>query len=309
MEPNQQPEWIDTASTAERRILDLRSIGMRHALALGHLHYHRASTPLPEQSHDHWLVLVFLLSGEQHYLIDGKEVRLHGGQVMRIPPGHRYSTGNRPEQKGDLAWLILKVDPLPDGPALGMSEVGAKSVLATLAHPEDPRVHPLAKDAPQLLESAFAWWQHRDDALGREMIRNRVAALVLGVAATLSGRSPSTGEDWAMCQRIRAVTRWLDEHPAEMPSAAEMARMARLSPTSFHKHFKRITGSSPKDYRLRLSVERAACRLREHAELTVTEVAHEFGFSSSQYFATVFRRYLGVSPSDCRNQISGSPGR
>jgi AraC-like DNA-binding protein len=308
MEQHQQPEWIDTVSTAERRILDLRAIGMQHALALGHLHYHQASAPLAEQTHDHWLVLVFLLSGQQRYVVEGKELVLQGGQMLKIPPGHRYSTGAWPEQKGDLAWLILHVDPLPDGPALGMSGDGARSVFEMLARPSGPLVHPMAEDAPKLLKSAFAWWERRDEALGREMIRNRVAGLAMGAAAAMILRA-STSEDHAMSQRIRAVMRWLDEHPGEMPSVAEMARMARLSPTSFHKHFKLITGSSPKDYRLRLSVERAACRLREHPGLTVTEVAHEFGFSSSQYFATVFRRYLGVSPSDCRNQISGSPGR
>lgn len=288
-------EWIDTVSTPERRILDLRLVGMRHALTLGHLHYNRASAPLAEQSHDHWLVLVFLLSGQQHYMVDDKEVVLRGGQTLRIPPGHRYGTGAWPEQKGELAWLILNVNPLPDGPALGMSREGARSVFEMLAKRSGPLVHPMAEDAPRLLELAFAWWERRDEALAREIIRNRVAALAMGAAATMIVRPPSS-EDRAMSQRIRAVLRWLDERPDEMASTLELAKMAGLSQTSFHGHFRRVTGSSPKDYRLRLSIERAACRLREHPELTVTAVAHEFGFSSSQYFAMVFRRYLGVSP-------------
>ena len=62
------------------------------------------------------------------------------------------------------------------------------------------------------------------------------------------------------------------------------------------------TGSSPKDYWLRMRVECAARRLRKSPGLTVTDVAYEFGFSSSQYFATVFRRYLGVSPVEYRAQ-------
>ncbi|WP_220140205.1 AraC family transcriptional regulator [Kitasatospora acidiphila] len=34
--------------------------------------------------------------------------------------------------------------------------------------------------------------------------------------------------------------------------------------------------------------------------MSVTAVAHALGFSSSQRFATIFRRYQGVSPTGAR---------
>lgn len=297
------PEWIDTVSTPERRILDLRSIGMKHALTLGHLRYHRASAPLAEQCHEHWLVLVFLLSGQQRYVIDGREIGLRGGQMLRIPPGCRYSTGAWPEQKGDLAWLILRVKPFPDEPALGMSRDGARAVFGMLTDGTSPALLKMPDDAPPLIESVFSWWDRRDEALGREMIRNRIAALTME-AATATQPDTAT-DDQANDQRILKVLAWLDGHPDDkMPTATEMASMAGLSLTSFHEHFKRVAGSSPKDYRLRVRVERAARRLREHPSMKVTQVAHEFGFSSSQYFATVFRRYLGTTPQAYRSSTT-----
>src|SRR5690348_5834719 len=51
----QEQEWIDTVNTQNRRILDLRLIGMRHALALGRFRYVRAAPPLEEQCHSRWL--------------------------------------------------------------------------------------------------------------------------------------------------------------------------------------------------------------------------------------------------------------
>ncbi|MCW1922264.1 AraC family transcriptional regulator [Luteolibacter arcticus] len=297
---HQEPEWIDTVSTAERRILNLRSIGMKHALTLGHLHYHRASAPLAEQCHEQWMVLVFLLSGQQRYVIDGEEIGLRGGQMLRIPPGCRYSTGAWPEQKGNLAWLILRVKPFPDEPALGMSRDGAHAVFELLTAGNTPAQLRMPDDAPRLIESAFTWWERRDEAVAREMVRNRIAALTM--EAAIAVQPESAGEDQANDLRIRRVLAWLDGHSDdEMPTALEMAAMAGLSPTSFHEHFKRIAGSSPKDYRQRLRVERAARRLREQPALSITEVAHEFGYSSSQYFATVFRRYLGTSPQAYRD--------
>jgi AraC-like DNA-binding protein len=82
--------------------------------------------------------------------------------------------------------------------------------------------------------------------------------------------------------------------------------LSRLSTSRFFQEFKTATGMTPKDYLLRLRVEEAARQLRKAPTRPVTCIAHELGFSSSQYFATVFRRYLGVSPGEHRAQ--GRPG-
>jgi AraC-like DNA-binding protein len=304
MNPPQQQEWIDTINTPERRILDLSQIGMRHALALGRFRYVRAAPPLDEQRHDRWLILQFVLSGQQLIVVDGKETLVRGGEMMRLLPGQRYGTGVWHEQRGEMAWLILQYKPLPKGPALGMSTEGVRAVYSMLADSTAPMVGPMPQDATGLLESAFEWWARRDEDIGREMIRNRISALVLGAAAVLAG-SHAKSSDRANELRIRKVLRWMDEHPDFDAGSDELAEVAGLSQARFHVHFKRVTGSSPKDYWLRQRVERAATRLREARDLSVTEVAHEFGFSSSQYFATVFRRYLGVSPGAHRESGGG----
>jgi len=299
MRSRKESDWIDTENTAERRILDLSTINMPHALSLGRLHYNHASKPLAEQCHKHWLVLVFVLSGKQRYLVNEREISVHGGEMLRILPGQRYGTGAWPEQKCDLAWLILKLRPLPRGPALGMSGEGACSVLSHLSNSPLPQVHPAATDVPGLLDSVFQWWSRRDDDLGREIIRNRISALVLGAAAAASGETVST-TDPASRQRIDRVLQWIDGNNGGEINIPAMARIAGLAPTRFHAHFKQCTGHSPKDWLLRRKVEIAAERLRGNPELTVTRLAHELGFSSSQYFATVFRRYVGESPSTFR---------
>lgn len=302
MSPPRQPEWIDTASTAEREILDLRSVGMPHALALGRFHYHQArpmAVPGIEQQHRHWMVLVFALAGTQHYRVDGCETVIHGGELLRVLPGQRYGTGTWPEEKGRLAWLILKLHPAARGPALGMTAAAARAVSAILADPDRPRLLPLPAHAADLVDSVFASWDRRGDELGREVIRNRVAALVLAVADATSGATV-TGRDHANAQRIERVLASIDAH-CDVPTTTEsLARLAGLSTARFHVHFKRVTGCSPKDYVLRKRVERAAERLRARPELTVTAVGHDLGFSSSQHFATVFRRYFGMSPTTYR---------
>lgn len=59
--------------------------------------------------------------------------------------------------------------------------------------------------------------------------------------------------------------------------------------------FKETTGLTPNDYLLRQRIERAKERLTQTSQ-PITEIALGVGFSSSQYFANVFRRYTGMTP-------------
>jgi len=47
-------------------------------------------------------------------------------------------------------------------------------------------------------------------------------------------------------------------------------------------------------------INEAITQLRDNPERSITEIAIALRFSSSQYFATVFRRIANRSPSDCR---------
>jgi transcriptional regulator GlxA family with amidase domain len=68
------------------------------------------------------------------------------------------------------------------------------------------------------------------------------------------------------------------------------------------EQFKRGTGMTPTDYLLRVRVERAR-ELMADTSRSLTEVAHATGFSSSQYFSTVFRRYTGMAPGAMREAL------
>jgi len=63
----------------------------------------------------------------------------------------------------------------------------------------------------------------------------------------------------------------------------------------------------PHAYILRKRIE-CAQKLPSIGNGTVTEIAFECGFSSSQYFATVFKRITGMTPNDVlHNRIAPLP--
>jgi AraC family L-rhamnose operon regulatory protein RhaS len=91
----------------------------------------------------------------------------------------------------------------------------------------------------------------------------------------------------------------LRDHPEHLAlewTLDEMARSCRLGPTQFVCHVKRLTNMTPLRYLNHCRLDLAVRLLRERREATVTDIGLGCGFSSSQYFATVFRRRFGHSP-------------
>jgi AraC-like DNA-binding protein len=78
-----------------------------------------------------------------------------------------------------------------------------------------------------------------------------------------------------------------------------VAENVGLSPAGLRARFKAETGFTLHEYLLHRRIEEAQVRLAE-AEEDIITLAHDLGFSSSQYFATAFRRQVGETPSDYR---------
>jgi AraC-like DNA-binding protein len=60
---------------------------------------------------------------------------------------------------------------------------------------------------------------------------------------------------------------------------------------------------SPNDYRHRLRIK-ACCDLLASTNHSITEVAINLGYSSSQYFCQVFRKYVGTTPTEYRKMVA-----
>jgi AraC-like DNA-binding protein len=81
----------------------------------------------------------------------------------------------------------------------------------------------------------------------------------------------------------------------------DVAGRLGYSRSYLHSRFRQEVGMSPSDYVQRLRIKRCCERLAATEE-SITDIAIEFGFGSSQYFSRVFRKYLGTTPSEYRSQ-------
>jgi AraC-like DNA-binding protein len=82
---------------------------------------------------------------------------------------------------------------------------------------------------------------------------------------------------------------------------ATVAKLCDLSPFQFSRNFKKEHGFTFRDFVVRVRIQRAA-ELMKHSSVSVTEAAFVVGFNDLSYFARMFRRQLGVSPSHYRSE-------
>ncbi len=101
--------------------------------------------------------------------------------------------------------------------------------------------------------------------------------------------------------QVRRCIEYLTEHASENIGLEQLAALVGLSPFHFARAFKYSTGVPPHRYQLQVRIEKAKLLL-EMTEAPVTEIAFDVGYESSQALARLFRREIGVSPSNYRRQ-------
>ena len=99
---------------------------------------------------------------------------------------------------------------------------------------------------------------------------------------------------------VAAAEAYLRQRFAEPVQMPELVRHIGLSRARMFELFKSVTGLTPNDYLLRYRIERAR-ELLTSTQRNITDIAMATGFSSSQYFSNVFRKYTGLSPSEYRH--------
>ena len=269
-------------------MLDLSDVGLGDVVPLlGHYDNVRADAMLATHRHEQAMEICYLARGRQVYRVRGRDYAMRAGEVFVTFPGEQHSTGGRPQEKGELFWIQVR---LPRrGRFLTASLHEASPLLSALRRL--PRRHfeasaELAARFHRLVISAGA----RSSPTKRLDLSSQIFQLLLEVSAS-AGRKDAARSESAQMQ---VVLDHIRTHMAAAPGVDELAGVLGVSPSWFKARFRRQMGMPPGEYVQRARVERAGELLL--AGRRVTDVAMTLGFSSSQYFATVYKRFTGQSP-------------
>ncbi len=237
------------------------------------------------------LILIYCVSGAGWVQTNSAKPRpVPAGTALLIPRRRAHLYGADTEQPWTIYWLHVQGRLLPQlAGTVGLRDdevsfhVGDdrtvqwlfEEVIRTLAQP-------LTLDEMRLASSAV---QH---LVGRLLYLRRRAA----------------HESRPVEQRLADVAAFVGANPMRNFTLAELAAVARLSPSHLSAVFKARFGHAPVDYAHRMRMREAA-RLLDAREISVGEVARAAGFDDPLYFSRAFRRVYGVPPSAYRNTPKG----
>jgi transcriptional regulator GlxA family with amidase domain len=94
---------------------------------------------------------------------------------------------------------------------------------------------------------------------------------------------------------LAATLDWALAHLDEPLTVEDMARRALMSPRTFARRFRAVTGTTPLQWLLRQRILNAQ-RLLESTDLPVELIAQRSGFGSASVLRTHFKRVLDTSP-------------
>jgi AraC-like DNA-binding protein len=106
----------------------------------------------------------------------------------------------------------------------------------------------------------------------------------------------------SQAQRVAKVIGVLNRKFAQPLKVNEMAKEARMSPSSFYYHFKEVTGMSPIQYQKQLRLQEAR-RLLLTDNLEAAEAAFQVGYESPSHFSREYSRRFGMSPIRDRRRL------
>ncbi len=100
--------------------------------------------------------------------------------------------------------------------------------------------------------------------------------------------------DSRLSQISRAI-RWIRVHHAKAFRIEDLAEMAAMSASSFHRHFRAVTTMSPLQYQKLIRLQEARARLLAES-VDIAAVGFSVGYDSPSQFSREYSRLFGAPP-------------
>lgn len=236
-------------------------------------------------------ILIFCVAGTGWYEINGQEHIVRPHEAILIPRGIPHTYGADQTTPWSIHWVHF---------------TGSQADFFLYHLPIGEQKLPVAPKSVHAIERLF-----------RECYDSFVGGFVLyrliyctQILHHLLGYLFFNNDFFSPTQRtsrfrnLEATLEFLHQNIHRKITLSEMASHAGISVSHFSSLFKQQTDYSPVAYFIHLKVQRA-CTLLSLSQSTVQEIAYDVGYDDPYHFSRIFKKVVGVSPSQYRQSFSG----
>jgi AraC-like DNA-binding protein len=277
----------DLAALAARQFPRSNGPGMQYVQPLPKLGLLRQPRPTSFEAAIYEPVVILVLQGRKETVLGADSFPMGAGECLLV--SHDLPVIARVTEAPYLALLFeVELNALRDL----YDETDSSTPLPT--EPRALSVHPCDAWLVDALARYVALVGARTDAavLGPLITREILYRLATAPFGGMLRHLIHQGSHASAIARAITQLRRDFRSPVEIP---KLARSVGMSPSSFHKHFRSITASSPLQFQKDLRLIEARRRLRA-GTTSVATAAFEVGYESATQFSREYTRKFGAPP-------------
>lgn len=243
--------------------------------------------------------IYYVMEGKFEWALQQQSFTLYPGDVALVLPDQQFGSDNGVLEIGSFSWIHLCIQKLETGEIIagkwsGLSESEGLAIGKMLQLNNLP-VLLKCNEAGRILKSI------QTELFSQEIgfhasVNHQLDELFIQITRHLT-RQSNPGRDFP--KTFMNLEQALRQNLSHQWTVEEMAAMVGLGTTLFNEKVKNYSGFSPINYLINIRISEAI-KLLKRPDISLTDIALDTGFYSSQHFSTTFKKLTGYTPSEFR---------
>ncbi|GGH72671.1 AraC-like DNA-binding protein [Filimonas zeae] len=245
------------------------------------------------------LCIYYIQEGKFEWFVNGKHYFLFPGDTVLVLPGDTIGNDKGILELGCIWCLQLNIPQLKQGELQpgawsGLSATECAAV-GKLLHLKSTAVLSRMSEAGRILSCLFYEIHHLELAYVTR-VNQLIDELIVAVTRQLTRQCLPARDFSSIFMKLEDALR---KDLSHQWTVEEMAAIAGMGTTLFTEKVKGFTGFTPINYLINIRISEAT-RLLKRREVSITDIALDTGFYSSQHFSTTFKKLTGYTPGEFR---------
>jgi len=245
------------------------------------------------------LRLYYVIEGKFEWNIHHQQHMLYPGDAALILPGQKFGSGKGFLDIGTVSWIHINIQKLESGEMV-------PGKWSSLSENEG-----LAIGKILLLNNSVAFAKLNEAGRILQYIQNELFNKEIGYATRVNQlidelfitltrqltKQSNPARDFP--KTFMQLEQTLRQNLSHQWTVEEMAAVVGMGTTLFNEKVKTYSGFSPINYLINIRISEAI-KLLKKKDTSLTDIALDIGFYSSQHFSTTFKKLTGYTPSEFR---------